>query len=67
METKEIFNQIISKHNWYAEIGLSAQYAYDLKKRFNAGKLGEKAMSEILIKLGWEKSVKWTKKGLVLY
>ena len=62
METKELFAQIISKRAWYIELEISRQTALSYKKRFLSGKLGEAAMSNILLKLGYEKKVTWVKK-----
>jgi len=62
-ETDKLLKSLISNHNWYAGTGIIPQNAYTIKKRFENGKLGEKAMTGILEKLGYEKRVEWVKKS----
>jgi hypothetical protein len=59
MTTEELFFSVISKRNWYRDIGITRQNAYQYKQLFQKGKLGEKAMSSILIKMGYKKKITW--------
>jgi len=61
METRELFEKIISIRGWGNSLEISPQFAYDLKKRFKQGKLSEDVMGNILEKLGWKKTVFWEK------
>ena len=62
METKELFAQIISKRAWHKKLSISPSQAYIYKTRFHDDNLGEAAMSNILVKLGYEKKITWVKK-----
>lgn len=62
MTTKELFESVIAKRNWQKNTGLTPQEAQVYKWRFRRGKLGDVAISNILIKLGYKKTVTWSKK-----
>ena len=60
MTTKELFEKVISKKNWYESLGFSANHAWMLKKKFKEGTLAGGSMYEILVRLGYE--CQWAKK-----
>ena len=59
MTTKELFGEVVRKRNWHVGTGMSVNVAFIYKQRFLKDKLGEEAMSKILIKLGYTKKVVW--------
>jgi hypothetical protein len=59
MNTNELFEKVISQRGWYKPLGILKQNALTYKKNFQNEKLGEVAMSNILEKLGYEKTVSW--------
>ena len=63
MTTEQLFSQMVEKRGWYKSIGLRPQNANTYKMKFQKGELGEAAMSNILTKLGYEKTVIWKKKS----
>ena len=64
MTTKELFGKVIQERGWYVEAGIRKQNAQTYKKLFEADKLGETSMSNILERLGYDKTVTWKKKKI---
>jgi hypothetical protein len=62
MTANEVFNEITSKPKWYAGY-TSAQNAYNIKKRFEAGKLEFETLSNLFWHFGYRFIGGWVKNG----
>jgi len=61
MEEKELFRIITRVPKWYAGF-TSAQNAYNIRKRYEEGKLGFEALEKMFNHYGYQLKSSWEKK-----
>lgn len=57
-EIRDIFEELISKRNWYSGTSLNRAQVWEMKRRFNKGELSIGRILEVLMECGYEVEVK---------